>query len=467
MTVRPQWLLRRTRPTTPFAPAAAAAWCHIAIAFAVAAEILGHSAVAAPGAPAVPSMSAAGPTTPVESLVEEALRHNSEIAAARAESDAAQHRIAPAAALEDPMLEAGIVNAPLPFSLNREDMTMKMLGLSQKFPYPGKRDLRHDVAVAGATSVALAVDETVNRVVRDVRVAYEELRLTVTSERLVTVTLDTVKQLVAIAEARYAVGQATQSDALQAQIQVVRMQQELLRLGQEETMRRSDLQRLLGRRDEDVLPITPTRATLLELPAAPETLQKAAQERRPQLKSLAALVEKSDREIELARREYYPDFEVRFGYGQRDRTPDGMPRDDMVTLTVAVNLPLWRKSRLEPRVAEATAMRRQASSLAEGQRLETRAALQRELASEHQQRASATLYRGTLMPQTEAAFDSALAAYRVGRVDFLTLLESRMRVYETALGEAEAIAGHNKAIAEIEFLTGHAPDTAASEAREP
>jgi cobalt-zinc-cadmium efflux system outer membrane protein len=465
MTVRLQWLLRRSRPAALLAPTRSAPSWQIAIVAAVA--ILGQPACAGPGGPVGMSDSTASPATPVEPLLQEALRQNSEIAAARAESDAAQQRVAPAAALEDPMLEVGVLNAPLPFSLRREDMTMKMLGLSQKLPYPGKRELRHHVAVADATSVAHAVDETVNRVLRDVRVAYEELRLVVTSRQLVTETLDTLKQLASIAEARYAVGQATQSDALQAQIQVVRMQQELLRLGQEETMRRSELRRLLGRHDEDAVPITPTRASLLELPAAPETLQRAAQERRPQLKSLAALIEKGDREVELARREYYPDFEVRFSYGQRDRTLDGMPRDDLISLTVAVNLPLWRKSRLEPRVAEANAMRRQAASLAEGQRLETRAALEKELASEHQQRESATLYRSTLMPQTEAAFDSALAAYRVGRVDFLTLLEARMRIYETGLGEAEAIAGHNKAVAEVDFLTGRAPGIAPQEAHQP
>ena len=405
-------------------------------------------------APTVVMATSVESTSPVKMLVAEALIHNTEIAAARAESDAARYRIAPASALDDPMLEAGIVNAPLPFSLRRNDMTMKMLGLSQKLPYPGKRGLRRDVAVADAASVSHAVDETINRVARDVRVAYEALQFSVTSRRLVTETLGTVTQLVSIATARYAVGQATQSDALQAQAQSVRLQQELLRLSQEETMRWSELRRLLGRRGQDLTPTAQMQAVLLDLPAVADALQKTAQEQRPQLKSLAALIEKRQREVELARRDYYPDFELRFGYGQRERTLDGLPRDDMVTLTVAVNLPLWRKSRLEPRVAEANAMRAQASSLAESQRLETQALLETELAVETQQRASAVLYRTTLMPQTHAAFESALAAYRVGRVDFLTLLDARMRVFDTVVGEAQAIAEHNKAIAEIDFLTG-------------
>jgi outer membrane protein, heavy metal efflux system len=458
--------LRRRRRSGPWIPVRGARPRCLALAVAIAAAVAALPAATAPITSPGVSAASSEPTS-VEALLADTLVHNPEIAAARAESDAARQRVAPAGALEDPMLEAGIVNAPLPLSLRRDDMTMKMLGLSQKLPYPGKRQLRRDVARADATSVAHAVDETINRVLREVRVAYEELRLAVTSERLVTANLATVQQLASIAEARYALGQATQSDALQAQIQVVRLQQEALRLDAEQQMRRSELRRLLGRRDDDDTRIVPTPATLLPLPATTETLARTAQEQRPQLRSLAALVEKSERELALARREYYPDFELRLGYGQRERTLDGLSRDDMVTLTVAVNLPLWRKSRLAPRVAEAMAMRSQAASLAEGQRLDTRAALERELALERRERERALLYRSTLAPQTQAAFDAALAAYRVGRVDFLTLLEARIRGLETALGEAEAIAAHNKAVAEIDFLTGRAPGAAPLEAQQP
>jgi cobalt-zinc-cadmium efflux system outer membrane protein len=434
---------------------------------AVAAALLAQCIVALPASGTGMTSTDDSLATPIGPLLDEALHHNADIATARAEGEAAADRIAPAAALDDPMLEVGIVNAPLPVSLRREDMTMKMLGLSQKLPFPGKRELRRNIAAADSKSVAHAVDETINRVARDVRVAYEELRLAVAARQLVAQTIETLNQLVGIAQARYAVGQSTQSDSLQAQIQVVKMKQEQLRLTQDEVVRRSELQRLLGRTEDDAAPIVPTAATLLPLRAAPELLQAQALEQRPQLMSLAALVDKSDRELALARRDYFPDFEVRFNYGQRERSLDGMPRDDMVTLTVAVNLPLWRKSRLEPRVAEANAMRRQATSMIRSQQLETKASLQRELATERQQRQSASLYHSTLLPQTAAAFDSALSAYKVGRVDFLTLLDARMRTYETALGEADAIASHNKAVAEIDFLTGHVPGTVSLETQQP
>jgi outer membrane protein, heavy metal efflux system len=406
-----------------------------------------------------------GSLTSVEPLIAEALLHNPEIAAARAESEAARQRIAPSTALDDPMLEAGIINAPIPLSLRREDMTMKMLGLTQKLPYPGKRALRHEVA-ADAARVGHAVDETIDRVQRDVHVNYEELRFAMNSQRLIKQTLAALSQLESVAEQRYAVGQATQGDALKAQTQVARMQQELLRLDQEQQLRHSELKRLLGRHDDNT-PIVPVPGILLALPATPEELSGAAKEHRPQLRALANLIDKGNSEIALARREAYPDFELRFSYGQRDRTPDGLPREDMVTMTVAVNLPIWRSARLGPRVAEATAMRRQAANLLEAQQLETQSDLERELAIERQQRASAALYHATLIPQTEAAYDSTLSAYRLGRSDFAAVMEARMGVYEARVGEAEAIAEHNKAIAQIDFLTGRSAASSELEGMRP
>jgi cobalt-zinc-cadmium efflux system outer membrane protein len=407
---------------------------------------------------------AVGPGQPVavETLVAEALARNPEILAARHQQDAAAQRTASAGALDDPMLEFGVVNAPLPLSLRRDDMTMKMLGLSQKLPYPGKRGLRESVAAADAASVGHAVDETANRVRRDLRTAYEELRLAAAAERLTTRNRELLRQLASVTEAQYALGHGLQGDVLKAQSEVVRMQQELLRIAADKAARVADLERLTGRITSEG-EIVPTSAVLLPLPADAAVLTRRAAEERPQLRALDALVEKSERELELARREYYPDFELRLGYGQRDRTLGGMPRDDMVTMTVAVNLPVWRQSRLQPRVAEARAMRAQASALADAQRLEARTGLAEQLATERATRESAALYRSTLLPQLHAAAESALRAYQLGRADFLTLLDAQMREYTAALGEAEAIANHNKAIAMIDFLTGAAPGDAASD----
>ena len=149
-----------------------------------------------------------GAATNLSQLISEALRNNPEIAAAAHERDAAGHRVSPAGALDDPMVEAGFLNLPIDsLRFDREDMTMKMLGITQKLPYPGKRGLREDVAAKNAESVGFGYRETLNRVVRDTKVAYYDLALVDRSIEAVERNRMLVEQLLRIAEGRYAVGQ--------------------------------------------------------------------------------------------------------------------------------------------------------------------------------------------------------------------------------------------------------------------
>jgi outer membrane protein TolC len=71
-------------------------------------------------------------------------------------------------------------------------------------------------------------------------------------------------------------------------------------------------------------------------------------------------------------------------------------------------------------------------------------------------RALAALYRATILPQARAAAASSRAAYRVGSVDFMTLLDDEMTVnrYRTQLLALDAEQG--KAWSELEMLTGRA-----------
>jgi outer membrane protein TolC len=400
--------------------------------------------------------SVAGPPQ-LTALVTEALANNPEIAAARSELDAARQRVAPAGAFEDPMLELGVINAPLPsLSLRREDMTMTMLGLGQKLPFPGKRELRRDVASLDADGVENAAFEITNQVVRDVRRVFEEVVFNAEAQRLLDRTREEFRILADIARMRHQVGLAVQNDVIDAQTELDRLQAQELTLQQESAALQAELRRLLGRDAAAELVEVP-RPALLPAPDPAAQLREAALANRPRLQALQAVVERNARTIELMQREYYPDFDLKLQYGQRDRAPDGMPRDDMVSVTVGVNLPIWRKSRLEPQVAEARAMRSGAESMLAAERLETLAALDAQLAGIHQWRSTAALYQDTLLPQVNAAVTSAMAAYRVGRVDFLTLRQAELRVLEVSTALAEAIARHNIAVADIDLLTGRRP----------
>jgi cobalt-zinc-cadmium efflux system outer membrane protein len=391
----------------------------------------------------------------LQELVAEAARNSPEIRAARNEHLAAQHRVSPAGALDDPVLEAGVINAPLRSeTFRREDMTMKMLGLSQKFPFPGKRDLRRDVAAKDAESVAHAYQETVNRVLRDVKTTYFELAFVAESARLVEKNRQVLEQFQKISESRYSVGQGNQADVLKAQTQLSKMTDELIKLARERSVIEAELGRALGRKpDEAGLP-APAPLRLRAVPLQLAALEEAALTERPQLLGLKSLIDRGGKTLDLARQDYYPDFDVKFSYGQRDRTLDGLRRDDLVGVTVAINLPVWRETKRDPKVAEAIAMRDQAMDLYQAQRNELSSKLRQQVANAEQSLKSAQLYETGILPQARLAVESSLAAYRVNRADFLTLLDSQMTVLNYEVSHAAALSSYNKALAEIDLLTG-------------
>ena len=404
-----------------------------------------------------------GPVTPLADLITEALENNPEIQAARREREAARQRISPAEALDDPMLEAGVINAPLASSpFNRENMTMKMIGLSQRFPFPGKRGLRKAVASKDAESIEYAWQETVNRVVRDLKVAYVDLWLTLETTRLIEKNKLVLEGLLHLAEEHYVLGMGSQADALKAQTQVSRMQNELLKLARERPVIEAELIRTLGRKTYTATlnPAPPSiQPTALNL----ESLRETALAQRPQLLALQSLVARNQKALELARKEYYPDFDVRLSYGQRDSALDGSRRPDMVTMTVAINLPLWRAGKIEPRIAESLAMHHQALDLHQAQSNEIAANLRQQVATAEQNFKSAQLYRTTILPQARLTVESALTAYQVAQVDFLTLLDSQLAVFDYEINLATAMANHVKALAEIDLLTGSAPHSSGRE----
>lgn len=386
-------------------------------------------------------------------LVTQAVQNNPDLRVARREVEAARHRVEPAAALDDPMLEAGLINVPVPsWSLNKEDMTMKMIGFTQRLPYPGKRALRRGVAEKEVDAAEASLREATNKVRRDVKMAYYDLALVDESERLAQKNLQVLEQFSSIAESRYRVGQASQADVLKAQTQRARMQEELIKLGRERPMLEAELNRALGRAGAP-LAVQPQALRLREAALDLAELRETARARRPQLLAQQSMVERNLKALEAARKDYYPDFDVRFSYGQRDNL-DMLKREDMISLTVAINLPIWRGSKREPRVAEAEAMREQASSMYEAKANETNAMLRQQVAAAEQSLKSARLYETAILPQARLAADASLSAYRVGRVDFFTLLDSQMTVFNAETGYAASLASRSKSLAEIELLTG-------------
>ncbi len=390
-------------------------------------------------------------------LTTEALGRNREVLAARAAWQAARERPSQVRALPDPRLGVGVMNMPTSFSFSADEMTMKQVQVSQMFPWFGKRGLRGEAAAQEAEAFRQRYLETANRVVRELREAWYEYYFVGEQARLVEANLGVLAQFIDVAKAAYVPGMGKQADVLRAQTQHTKMLDERLMVEREQATVASRLRSLLDRPPGSEI-AQPTELTAPEPPSweAGELLRQAL-ERRPMLKEAEAMTQARRRDVELARKEYWPDVEIMAAYGQRDEVM-GQALDDMLSAALTINVPIWRRAKLDPAVRETRLAEQEASETYQAGVNEIEFSLWQALARARRAKESVSLYDTGILPQARLTVESTLSGYRVGKLDFLSLLEAQMNLYSSEVARARALTDYSQAVAEIEYVIGLAPE---------
>ncbi|OGP79376.1 MAG: hypothetical protein A2Z13_01395 [Deltaproteobacteria bacterium RBG_16_64_85] len=361
---------------------------------------------------------------PVSFYIEAALSKNPSLAAMQERIRMKENAAIRAGALDDPKGWVGITNVPVKsWSFREEDMTGKEIGLSQMFPYPGKLKLRTEVATREKEQTEFDLQEMRNMLRAEIEMAYADLSSVRRQAEVVRRTREILREIVAVSQEMYAVGRVTQADVHRGQVEYEKMREMLLVLENKEKVLSIRLNTLAALPPD--MPV-PEIEHLREftLPYGTGDLMAMYREERPSRKSIQARVLRGEASIGVAKKEYYPDFEVSASYMQRDATPDGTGRPDMFSSMVLMNLPIWRKEKLDPLVQEMTAEREMARRELANLDLEAANAIGKSLATIESRSSVAALFRTTIIPHAETNFETALAAYRVGKVDFPTLLDT-------------------------------------------
>jgi cobalt-zinc-cadmium efflux system outer membrane protein len=392
------------------------------------------------------------PALNLRQLVEEGLQSNPEILAARHKWEVFKQRVPQAAALEDPMIGVGVVNLPTNFSFRDEDMTMKEFSISQKIPFPGKRPLMKAIAAKEAEAVSLEIEETTNRIVKEIKSAYYDLshiyRATEVTERNKKILEDFAR----ITETRYSVGEGIQLDLLKAHVEVFKMVDELIMLNQKGNALEARLKALLNRPPETPMG-RPEEVIFKKFPFSHEEVYKMALESNPTLGGMKKMVEAKEKAYTLAKREYYPDFNFTFAYGQRDNGPE-MRRRDMLSGMIEINVPLffyWKQSR---KVAEANAEILSVEAQYQAMRNDIQFMITDMTAMVERGERQLELYQTGIIPQASLQVNSAMSAYRVNKADFMTLLDSQMTLYKYELEYHQALTEYEKNVANLEAVIG-------------
>ncbi len=388
-------------------------------------------------------------------LVREALEHNPEIQVAARTLEAKRARVGQAAALPDPMLMYGVINEgrPVPFqTLGERDFSEAYVGVSQDLPFPGRRRLRKEAAQEEVEAAQSAYEGARRRVAAEVAEAYYDLYATHAGLDLVEESARLLDQLIKVAHTRLSVGQTSQQDVLDAEVEMSRLEERRTEHAARRAILEERLRSLLYRRTADPLgrptPVTPT-----PLPGPLDALLRQAEEQSPAITEKARMVAQAERQADLAKRDRKPDFSVNFTYHNRGRL------DPMYSFGGTLTLPNLH-GRQGHALEEAVASLGGARSGVDMARADIRYAV-----TEAYQTASSAdrllrLYDEGILKQARLSLDSALAQYRVGKTEFLTLITSWRRLLDYDLAYQEQLAAHEKALARLAVHVGPAPAAA-------
>jgi outer membrane protein TolC len=397
------------------------------------------------------------PPEELPALVATALANNPELKSSESRWRMFTSKAGQAGALDDPMLMFKLQNMPVrdPLVFNKDTQSAVVVGVSQQLPFWGKRDLRKKIALYEADSYKWAFEERKRELSRMVKESYYKLWAVDRELEVIDKNLLLLGDFVTLTGLKYSVGQGVQQDIYKAGLEKSKMLEMQIALQQQRRSLEASINYLLYRPANT--PATPVAGfTMPQVTLTAEQLNEIALEQRAQVKSLNSLVAKGSASRRLAGKENYPDINLSAEYMFRQAVATEMATDpgyNMFSVGVAFNLPVWREKR-QAMVAES--MAETAMSVDELNALKNNITytINQTLSELTRLRKTVALYREGIIPQAKQSLESAVIGYRVGKIDFLTLLDGRMTLFNYQRQLYEAQAEYMIKIAELETAIG-------------
>lgn len=390
------------------------------------------------------------PGANVESLLAIAREGSPDLRMVRLEAEAARERIGPAGALPDPFLRVELENitrnGTQTATLSPANVGDTKYLLAQPLPFWGKRDLKRDIAAAEAEQAGGRAADTWAEVAGRIKGLYAQYWLTHRAVQLTRENIALSRQLEQIAQVRYAGGLAAQQDAIRAQVERSNLDNELVGMETDYRQQAAFINAMLARNAN--APLAEPSA-LRPLPARLDAarLNERLVERNPQLAIEAARIDGAEKSRDLAYRNNFPDFIVGV---QPMQVGD---RVDAWNLMLELNIPLQQGTR-RSQEREAERMLEAAAARKEALAHRLHGELSGAVASLEAARMTEDITRNRLLPQAELTFNSALAGYETGKVDFATLLDAQRQIRNAKLALLRAQASQQQRLADIERLLG-------------
>jgi len=388
-----------------------------------------------------------------------ALKNNPELLEAQNRIKVSKEIPSQAGSLDDPVLRFGLSNVPVnTFAFDEHVGTTKDITLSQKLPFPGKLGLRTDMANKNVGIVEKSHDDLQFKIIRNVKQSYYELCFVLAAIEITQQNKKLLEQFVTIAETKYSVGKGIQQDVIKAQVEFSQIIDELIALNKRKETEKGTLNSLMNLLPQSPLSI-PHGITKSSFNYKIEELQRLAEELRPVLEQIRLSKERYQIARQLAKKDYYPNFNVGFKYGQRENGRAGgtgtfQNRPDFVSAFVGINIPIWFKTKQSRKVAEQSYKVDVAQEAYNKARNQIFLSIKKLMDQEAKSSETLTLIKTAILPQARQSLESALAGYGVDKVDFLSLLDTQVTLLDWEIKYHRELTDYEKTLAELEQTVG-------------
>jgi outer membrane protein, heavy metal efflux system len=388
----------------------------------------------------------------LDSFIEEALARNPEIKAAIAGAESSAQRPSQEGSLPNPIIGGRIKNVSFSeFTLGEDPRSDIQAFIEQEIPFPGKLSSKEKIAREESESRKWLSNAVSRRVIAELKEAYYEWAFINKSIVITERNKDLLISFLKIAEAKYEVGMGIQQDVFKAQVEVSGFIERLELLNERKGIIETKLKEILNRPIDSSLG-EPEETIKSELTKTLADITEATSEYAPELKSRADLIDSSNESLKLAKKQYLPDFILGATYFNRDGGNGDL--DDIWQVSLGLRVPLyyWRKERFG--VKEAALDVVEARENYEATKNNLLFLVKDKYIKATTAEKLVELYQTGIIPQSTLSLESAISGYQVGDIDFLTLLDNLITLFNFELEYYRQLTAYQKALARIEEITG-------------
>ncbi len=369
--------------------------------------------------------------------------------------------------LPDPVLKMGIdnlpINGPDQFSVTRDFMTMRRIGIMQELTRGEKRELRTQRFEREAEKSIMEKAAATASIQRGTALAWFDRYYAETIFKVLAEQIEQVKGEIVAAEAVYRGGRGSQADVIGAHSTLAALEDKASELTRRVLVAKTGLARWIGEGADAPLAALPRmEAVRLNEAALDQDLAH-----HPEIAVLAKQEEVAVAEARIAQSSRTPDWTFEIAYQQR-----GPAFSNMVSVGVSVPLPWDRANRQDREIASKLAMAEQARAQRD-EMLRAHAGEVRGMLVEWRNgRERLARYEKDLLPLAAERSKAVLAAYQGGKSGIADLLLARRNETDMRMQAVQLEMDTARLWAQLNFLfpvdvgTGHSSAPVRSTATE-